>query len=76
MCGEDISDSKYKIISPDRTTIFGDTLLTLSSSEHFVIRATSGDSELLNSHLGDGMPLSQQVLFPDWRIFGLNSSMR
>ena len=59
-CGEDTTSTDYKILCPDMPTIFGDPVVTLSHSEHFVIRASYDDTDLLNSHRQDGMPLSQE----------------
>ena len=40
--------STYEIIEPNATTLFGDPVVTLSSSEHFVIRVTYDDESIVD----------------------------
>ena len=51
------SGSTYEVLEPNATTLFGDPVVTLSSSEHFVIRVTY-DDESVADHQQDGQPLS------------------
>jgi len=44
----------YEVAAPDATTVFGDSLLTLKDSEHFVIRASFDDKDLLDEELKNG----------------------
>ena len=53
--------STYEIIEPNATTLFGDPVVTLSSSEHFVIRVTYDDESIVD-HQQPGEPLSAENL--------------
>ena len=50
----------YEVLAPDATTIFGDAMQTLASSEHFVIRASYDDVALMAEHQTPGGPLSEE----------------
>ena len=61
-CGEDTSDSEYKVLCPDMPTFFGDNVTTLNHSDHFVLRAVFEDPDYFESLRQDGMELSDQNL--------------
>lgn len=52
--------AKYNVVAPWATTIFGDSLRTFQSSEHFVIRASFDDQDLLEEELKEGGSLSKK----------------
>ena len=54
------TDAIYEVLAPDATTIFGDAMQTLASSEHFVIRASYDDVALMAEHQTPGGPLSEE----------------
>ena len=61
-CGEDTSDSEYKVLCPNMPTFFGDNVTTLNHSDHFVLRAVFEDPEYFESLRQDGMELSDENL--------------
>lgn len=58
-CGVVADSSVYQIANPEATEMFGDPVLTLCYSDHFVIRATYEEADLLDDHLALGGYLSE-----------------
>ena len=58
-CGVVADSSVYQIANPEATKMFGDPSLTLCYSDHFVVRATYDDADLLDEHLAPGGYLSE-----------------
>ena len=58
-CGVVADSSVYQIANPEATKMFGDPSVTLCYSDHFVVRATYDDGDLLNEHLAPGGYLSE-----------------
>ncbi|MEE2785934.1 MAG: DUF6055 domain-containing protein [Myxococcota bacterium] len=73
---DDDPTAAYEILAPDAMTIFGDAMVTLSASEHFVLRASYDDAALIAAHQAPGGPLSADTqramlerLEEIWRVY-------
>ena len=58
-CGVVADSSVYQIANPEGTIIFGDPMLNLCYSDHFIVRATYDNADLLKEHLAPGKYLSE-----------------
>jgi len=57
---KDAKGDKYKVAAPNADTIFGDPMITLQKSDHFVIRASFDDQDLLQEQLNDTLSEKSQ----------------